>query len=160
MALLLGAALLFPLLGIDAEGPGGEGYRRSLERVEEALRRKPGDPRLLIVLGDLKERSGRLEEALAAMEKALAAPPRLPEAVLRAAQLAARLGKEEASMSLFREAISRGERPVRLAARAGLSDLLYLANRHGEASALLRESIPDGDGSAEARFLLGRALDR
>jgi tetratricopeptide (TPR) repeat protein len=159
LPLVLGVALA-GISGPVSEPPGEDGYRRSLLRVEEAIRRRPGDPRLLLVLGDLHERAGRLPEALLVFEKVRAMSPRPPEAVLRAAQIRARLGEKEAAVPLFQAAIREGERPLRIAARAGLSDLLYLENRYGEAAAVLRESMADGDLSAEAHFLLGKALDR
>src|SRR5262245_28373708 len=141
--------------------PGAEGaYRRSLARVEEAIRARPNDPRLLLVLGDLHERAGRLQEALAAFDKARGMPPQPPEAVLRSAQLRARLSDTTNAIPLFQAAIARGDLPLRSAARAGLSDLYYQSNRFAEAVAVLKESMADGDRSAEAYFLLGKALDR
>jgi tetratricopeptide (TPR) repeat protein len=152
----LAAPAAVPVSASDPEAAD----RRSLARLEEAIRSRPDDPRLQLVLGDFYEGAGRIVEALAVFEKARGMSPKLPEAVLRSAQMRARMGDSGNAIPLFQAAIAQGELPLRLAARAGLSDLLYQANRFGEAATLLKESLADGDRSAEAFFLLGKALDR
>ena len=153
-----------PEQGAAPQGVGdtdaGAAFRKSAALAEESVRRWSNDPRLRIVLGDVLDRSGRLQEARDAFDRAAAIEPRLPEAVLRAAQLRARLGEGEAALLLFRDAIARGAPSVRHAARAGLCDVLTTVNRYAEAAAVMKESIADGDTSAEAHFLLGKALDR
>jgi tetratricopeptide (TPR) repeat protein len=128
----------------------------ALERLADALERHPRAEVLARAKGDLLERSGRLEEALAARETALALHPASVSAQNDVAWTLAQLGRDlDRALALAREAAdSSGDAPD------VLDTLATVLLARGEAAAALQmvdRALPSSRDATRAHLLELRA---
>jgi tetratricopeptide (TPR) repeat protein len=134
-------------------------YIRSLSWVREAIERRPGDPELHFILGDVHLRQAQYREAIQAFEKASQLDPRNPRPVLSIATANARRGVHDRAADGFRRLLVKEWPHMEVPARMGLAGSLFESGRFAEAAAEARAVIRLGEPLADVRYLLGRSLE-
>ena len=160
LALLLAHCAL--ARGTPAETPAETpelGYARSLRLVEEEVARRPGNPRLLLVLARVHFRAGQFRPAVDAFRRALELAPRHPALHLGLGASFTKLEEHEEAIRVYRHAKSLG--PPQLAYLAGrsLAEALHASGRYREEIDELRALLAMRPGDVSLLVPLGQALE-
>jgi tetratricopeptide (TPR) repeat protein len=143
---------------VSWSGPRPGGAEAALGEIEEALRRRPGEPRLLSWKGETLLRLGRPREAAAAFDDALLKRPRLAWArIWRAeAKLALGLPAREALPDL---SLALRADPLLARGHAARAEALWRLGRKKPALASLEEAVRLSPYSASLRLARSRAFE-
>jgi Flp pilus assembly protein TadD len=115
----------------------------------QALRRKPGDPVLLVELGRIRLLEGKAAEAAEAFQAVLAARPRELGAMVGRGVAQDLLGQHAEAQASYRAALAAD--PQNLPALNNLALSMVLAGDPGGALAVLRPLAARGDAPARVR---------
>ena len=121
-----------------------------------ALRLDPGQNSAWLLVGDLLEGDGLVEEARAAYARAPAAAPEYAAARAKLAWSHQRAGEREVALRLAREAAAGGD----VEAVINLSDLLRANEKFSEAADVLDPVIADGPPDWRLMYARGVSLER
>ncbi len=153
------AGFSLPAEDSAAASPIDGPYQRSVALVREALKKRPQDPRLHFILGDVHQRHRQHRESLDAFQAAIRLDPTLAEAQLRVGEVCTALGELDRAAGAYRRLISMNFPPLLIPARVNLSNVYFQAGKFAEAAEELRQVVRPNDGSDEYRYQLARALD-
>jgi tetratricopeptide (TPR) repeat protein len=111
------------------------------------------------VLADVHFRRGKFTEAISAHGEVLRLDPKSVESLLAIAQAYDQLENHDSAVECYRKVMASGSQPFAAGARRALAEVYFRSGRSAEAILELRAVLQSGDEGAEARFLLGRALE-
>lgn len=122
------------------------------------LKRQPGQPVALHLLGVIARQSGHLDAAIDLIGRAVAAQPGYAEAHVNLGAALRQKGRLEEAAAAYERALAL--RPFSVPALGGLASVREAQERFDEAIALHRRAVAVAPGDATAQFNLGNALQQ
>jgi tetratricopeptide (TPR) repeat protein len=143
------------LLYLELSDAGTERVTAARRALEAVRRERPGDPEILVPLGQIYRAQGELPEAVEAFRQAVVAVPGngwavslLAKALLDLGRLHLQEGKTSAAETLFQEVVAAD--PASAEGRLGLAEVLSRRGAHAEAAEVLR-ALPADQARPEVR---------
>lgn len=154
-------AAVHPGRSEDSPAPKpADGYTRSVQLAEEALRRHPGEPALIGALAAIQFRRGRFREARELYEALTTANAGNLDAWLGRAECHLRLGELDLAVAGYEKVIEAQPPPsLEAQSRRGLAETLLKLGRFPQALQQVEISIKKGDTGGDMHVLHARILD-